>query len=153
MVQLPGVNAAQFTWGRTKLPKPTMPVPPMYQPQVAADTVHYAAHHRPPGLRRPVDHRQHSRRAHRPWALDLCFAKPGYSSQMTDYELEPTGHDNLVTPVDENHGARGPFDSQAHEISPTRELSKRRSAITAAAVAAGMGLAGAVAVAARHAVN
>ncbi len=46
MIQLPGLNTTQFTWGRTKLPKQTMPVPPIYQPEVAADAIHYAAHHK-----------------------------------------------------------------------------------------------------------
>ena len=45
MVVLPGVNTTQFTWGRTKLPKQTMPVPPIYQPEIAADAVHHLAHH------------------------------------------------------------------------------------------------------------
>src|SRR5437588_9292576 len=44
MIQLPGLNTTQFTWGRTKLPKQTMPVPPIYQPEAAADAVHPAAH-------------------------------------------------------------------------------------------------------------
>src|SRR5436309_954388 len=46
MVHLPGVNTTQFTWGRTKLPKQTQPVPPIYQPEVAADAIHWAAYHR-----------------------------------------------------------------------------------------------------------
>ncbi len=46
MIQLPGLNTTQFTWGRTKLPKQTMPVPPIYQPEIAADAIHYAAHHK-----------------------------------------------------------------------------------------------------------
>src|SRR5947209_18733941 len=45
MVQLPGLNTPQFTWGRTKLAKQPMPVPPIYQPEVAADAVHHAAPH------------------------------------------------------------------------------------------------------------
>ena len=46
MIQLPGVNTTQFTWGRTKLPKQTMPVPPIYQPEIAADAIHHAAYHK-----------------------------------------------------------------------------------------------------------
>ena len=46
MVHLPGVNTTQFTWGRTKLPKQTQPVPPIYQPEIAADAIHWAAYHR-----------------------------------------------------------------------------------------------------------
>src|SRR4029450_7469658 len=46
MVHLPGVNTTQFTWGRTKLPKQTQPVPPIYQPELAADAIHWAAYHK-----------------------------------------------------------------------------------------------------------
>ena len=46
MVHLAGFNTTQFTWGRTKLPKQTQPVPPIYQPEIAADAIHWAAYHR-----------------------------------------------------------------------------------------------------------
>src|SRR5690242_8095449 len=46
MVHLAGFNTTQFTWGRTKLPKQTQPVPPIYQPEIAADAIHWAAYHK-----------------------------------------------------------------------------------------------------------
>src|SRR5437588_1198632 len=46
MVQLPAVNTPQFDRCRSKMPKKPMPVPPIYQPEVAADAVHWAAHAR-----------------------------------------------------------------------------------------------------------
>ena len=46
MVQLPGHNTPQFTWGRTKLPRQTRPVPPIYLPEIAADAIHFCAHNR-----------------------------------------------------------------------------------------------------------
>ena len=46
MVQLPGVNTTQFNWCRSKLPKHPMPVPPIYQPEIPAEAVYWAAHHR-----------------------------------------------------------------------------------------------------------
>src|SRR5436309_15279055 len=46
MVHLAGFNTTQFTWGRTKLPQQTQPVPPIYQPEIAADAIHWAAYHR-----------------------------------------------------------------------------------------------------------
>jgi hypothetical protein len=46
MVQLPGVNTPQFEHCRSKMSEHPMPVPPIYQPEVAADAVHWAAHHR-----------------------------------------------------------------------------------------------------------
>jgi NAD(P)-dependent dehydrogenase (short-subunit alcohol dehydrogenase family) len=144
MVQLPGLNTTQFTWGRTKLPKQTMPVPPIYQPEVAADAIHYVAHHRRrqvyvgmPTVMNVVGERV------APWLLDRFLAKTGYKNQMTGHELEPTGHDNLFEPVDEDRGAHGPFDEQAHSISPQYELAKRRGMVLAGigAAAAGAGAA------------
>jgi short-subunit dehydrogenase len=142
MIQLPGVNTTQFTWGRTKLPKQTMPVPPIYQPEVAADAIHYAAHHKRrqvyvgiPTVMNILGERV------APWLLDRYLASSGYKSQMTGDDLDPHGHDNLFEPVDEDRGAHGPFDEKAHRISPQYELAKRRgvalTTIGAALAAAG----------------
>jgi hypothetical protein len=64
---------------------------------------------------------------------------------MTGHELKPQGHDNLFEPVDEDRGAHGPFDEQAHSLSPQYELSKRRGVVMAgvgaALVAAGAAVA------------
>ena len=147
MVQLPGLNTTQFTWGRTKLPKQTMPVPPIYQPEVAADAIHYAAHHKRrqiyvglPTVMNILGERV------APWLLDRYLASSGYKSQMTDQPLDAQGHDNLFEPVDEDRGAHGPFDDQAHSFSPQYELAKRRGMVLA-----GLGAAAAGAVAARAA--
>src|SRR5579875_1761932 len=144
MIQLPGLNTTQFTWGRTKLPKQTQPVPPMYQPEVAADAVHYAAHHRRrqiyvgmPTVMNVLGERT------APWLLDRMLAKSGYKKQQTGQELDPQGHDNLFEPVDEDRGTHGPFDEKAHAVSPQYELSKHRGKLL---VAAGAALAGAGAV-------
>ena len=142
MIQLPALNTPQFTWGRTKLPKQTMPVPPIYQPEIAADAIRHAAHHRRrqiyvgiPTVANIVGERV------APWLLDWYLGKTGYDSQMTEHPLDPAGHDNLFDPVDEDRGAHGPFDEQAHRISPQYELAKHRGAVLAglgaAAVAAG----------------
>jgi NAD(P)-dependent dehydrogenase (short-subunit alcohol dehydrogenase family) len=146
MIQLPGVNTTQFTWGRTKLPKQTMPVPPIYQPEVAADAIHYAAHHKRrqayvgiPTVMNILGERV------APWLLDRYLAKSGYKSQMTAEALNPDGHDNLFEPVDEDRGAHGPFDEQAHSVSPQYELAKRRGIVLAGVGAAAVG-AGAAAV-------
>jgi NAD(P)-dependent dehydrogenase (short-subunit alcohol dehydrogenase family) len=137
MVHLPGVNTTQFTWGRTKLPKQTMPVPPIYQPEIAADAIHYAAYHRRrqiyvgiPTVMNIVGERV------APWFLDWYLAKTGFGSQMTDHPLDPTGHDNLFEPVEEDRGAHGPFDEQAHSFSPQYEFAKRRNAVLAGLAAA-----------------
>ncbi len=140
MIQLPGLNTTQFTWGRTKLAKQTMPVPPIYQPEVAADAIHYAAHHKRrqiyvgiPTVMNIIGERV------APWLLDRFLAKTGYKNQQTEHPLNPEGHDNLFEPVDEDRGAHGPFDDQAHSISPQYELAKRRGMVLAGLGAAAVG--------------
>jgi hypothetical protein len=140
MIQLPGLNTTQFTWGRTKLPKQTMPVPPIYQPEIAADAIHFAAHHKRrqvyvgmPTVMNIIGERV------APWLLDRYLARSGYKSQMTEHDLDPRGHDNLFEPVDEDRGAHGPFDDKAHARSPQYELVKRRVALLAGLGAAVIG--------------
>ena len=142
MIQLPGLNTTQFTWGRTKLPKQTMPVPPIYQPEIAADAIHHAAHHKRrqiyvgiPTVMNIIGERV------APWILDRYLAKTGFQSQMTDQELDPNRHDNLFEPVNEDRGAHGPFDDKAHSVSRQYELAKRRGLVLTtlgAAAAAGV---------------
>lgn len=147
MIQLPGLNTTQFTWGRTKLPKQTMPVPPIYQPELAADAIHYAAHHKRrqifvgiPTVMNILGERT------APWLLDHYLAKIGYGSQMTDQKLDPQGHDNLFEPVDEDRGAHGPFDDKAHYVSPQYEFAKHRGKILAGIGAAALAGAGTAAI-------
>lgn len=144
MVQLPGVNTTQFTWGRTKLPRQTTPVPPIYQPEIAADAVHYAAHHRRRQIYVGIPTVMNILGEWMaPGLLDRYLARTGFDSQMTDQQLDPRDHDNLFEPVDEDRGAHGPFDEQAHSISPQYELTKHRGKILAGAGVAAAGLAAA----------
>jgi hypothetical protein len=141
MVQLAGFNMTQFTWGRTRLSRQTKPVPPFYQPEIAADAIHWAAYHRrcqifggSPTVLNIVGERV------APWLLDWYLAKTAYGSQMTKQPLNgDSGHDNLFEPVDEDRGAHGPFDDKAHELSFQTTLSKHRR--LGGSVAAGVGAA------------
>jgi NAD(P)-dependent dehydrogenase (short-subunit alcohol dehydrogenase family) len=143
MVHLPGVNTTQFTWGRTKLPKQTQPVPPIYQPEIAADAIHWAAYHRRrqiyvgyPTVLNVLGERV------APWFLDWYLAKTGYGGQMTKQPLNGgPDHDNLFHPVDgdEDRGAHGPFDDEAHAHSLQTSLTKHRR--LAGSLAAGVGAA------------
>ena len=150
LIQLPGLNTTQFTWGLTKLPKQTTPVPPIYQPEIAADAIHHAAHHKRrqiwvgiPTVMIILGERMS------PWLLDRYLAKTGVDAQQTDQPLDPAGHDNLFEPIEEDRGAHGPFDDQAQSFSLQYELTKRRNAVLAGAGAALLGAAGAL-VATRH---
>jgi len=142
MVHIAGFNTTQFTWGRTKLPKQTQPVPPIYQPEIAADAIHWAAYHRrrqvfvgmPTVLNILGEYVA-------PRFLDWYLAKTGYGSQMTDEPLDPDGHDNLFDPVDDvvDRGSHGPFDDRAHAHSFQTTLTKHRR--VAGSLAAGIGAA------------
>src|SRR5438045_827187 len=46
MVQLPALNTPQFEWVESRLPRKPQPVPPIFQPEVAARGIYWAAHHR-----------------------------------------------------------------------------------------------------------
>jgi hypothetical protein len=141
MVQLAGFNTTQFTWGRTKLPKQTQPVPPFFQPEIAADAIHFCAHNRRrelyvglPTVLNIVGEK------FAPWFLDWYLAKTAVGSQQTSQPLDDgPGHDNLFDPVDEDRGAHGPFDDRAHAHSFQTSLAKHRRA-AGVAVATGLGL-------------
>jgi hypothetical protein len=142
MVQLPGLNTPQFTWGRTKLPKQTQPVPPIYQPELAADAIHFCAYNRRreiyvgyPTVKTIVGEKL------APWLVDRYLARNGYDAQQTDEPLDPEGHDNLFEPVEEDRGAHGPFDDRARSSSVQYLLAKHRGL----AVLAGLGVAAAAA--------
>ena len=120
VVQMPAVNTPQFSWVRSKLPRHPQPVPPIYQPEVAAKGVLRAADH--PGRREywVGGTTKATVLANRvaPALLDRYLAKTGYDSQQTG-EREPLEQpDNLWQPQDElygtDHGAHGEFDDQAH---------------------------------------
>jgi NAD(P)-dependent dehydrogenase (short-subunit alcohol dehydrogenase family) len=141
MVHLAGFNTTQFTWGRTKLPRQTQPVPPIYQPEIAADAIHWAAYHRRrqlyvglPTVLNVLGERV------APWLLDRYLARTAYGGQMTEQPLNGgPAHDNLFEPVDEDRGAHGPFDDRAHEHSLQTSLTKHRR--LAGGVLAGVGAA------------
>ena len=150
MVQLPGLNTPQFDHCRTKMPNVPRPVPPVYQPEVAADAVHYAAHHRRrevwagvPTVYTIIGNRL------APGLVERYLARTGVKGQQTD---EPLGQDvregNLFDPPTTDQGAHGPFDREAHEHSVQLTLSKHRR--LAGAAAAGLAGVGAVAMAQRQ---
>jgi NAD(P)-dependent dehydrogenase (short-subunit alcohol dehydrogenase family) len=137
MVQLPGLNTPQFTWGRTKLPKQTQPVPPIYQPEVAADAIHFCAHSRRreiyvgfPTVKTILGEKL------APALVDRYLARTGFDAQQTDQPLDPEGHDNLFTPIEEDRGAHGPFDDQARGASIQYWLAKNRGFVALAGVGA-----------------
>jgi hypothetical protein len=133
MVHLPAVNTPQFSWSRAKLPNQPQPVPPIFQPEVAADGIVFAAMHR----RRTVWVGWPVTKAVVgeslvPWVADRVLADNGYKSQQTDAPTEPYRRDNLFQPVPGDHGAHGEFDDVARTSSKEFFISKHRASLLAA---------------------
>lgn len=115
MVQMPALNTPQFDWVRNRLPGKAQPIPPVFQPEIGARAVLYAARHDVgrellvgwPTLKAVLG------RKFAPWYVDRTVARQGYDAQQTE-ELEPEGRpDNLWTPVSGSFGAHGRFDAVA----------------------------------------
>jgi len=129
MVHMPALNTPQFEWVKSRLPYRAQPVPPIFQPEVGARAVVYAALH---PERRDLTVGWPSVKAIwgnrvAPGLLDRYLARSGYGSQQTD-EPEPlTRADNLWEPAPGNHGAHGRFDARARRYSPQLWLTEHRS--------------------------
>ncbi len=118
MVQMPALNTPQFNWVKSRLPRKPQPVPPIFQPEVAAQAIYYAAHHRRkelwvgfPTVKTVWGNR------FVPGYVDHVLARTGYQSQQYDGEVSPERKDNLWDPVPIDYGAHGDFDNQAHSRS------------------------------------
>jgi NAD(P)-dependent dehydrogenase (short-subunit alcohol dehydrogenase family) len=124
MVQLPALNTPQFDWARSRMPRRTQPVPPIYQPEVAAEAIVFAARH--PRRERYVGASTVLAIAGQriaPWLGDRYLARTGFDSQQTD-EPERERPDNLFEPVPGDHGARGRFTGRSKERSRQFDLTK-----------------------------
>jgi NAD(P)-dependent dehydrogenase (short-subunit alcohol dehydrogenase family) len=133
MVQLPGLNTPQFDHCLSKMPRHPMPVPPVYQPEVAARAVHWAAHHRRRELYvgLPTVLTIFGNKL-APWLAERYLAKTAIDGQQTPDPFDGTKAANLFGPVDDDHdeGAHGVFDEQAHARSAPAFFSRHRRATT-----------------------
>src|SRR3712207_4915782 len=113
---LPGLNTPQFDWVKTSLPRHPQPVPPIYQPEVAAEAILWAADHdrREIWVGWPTVKTILGQRVV-PWYVDRYLAKHGFASQQSDEPIAPDRRDDLYAPVDgdADHGAHGMFDARA----------------------------------------
>ncbi|MFE4056000.1 SDR family oxidoreductase [Streptomyces sp. NPDC059096] len=148
MVQLPALNTPQFDWVLSRLPHRAQPVPPIYQPEVAARAVVHAAEH--PGRREywvgisTVGTLLANAVA--PGLLDRYLARTGYSSQQTGEDNGPdVGPANLWHPADgpegRDHGAHGRFDAVAASGSPQASASRHHAVLAGAVALTGAALA------------
>jgi len=144
MVQMPALNTPQFGWVKSRLKYKAQPVPPIFQPEVGAKVIYWAAHHsrREVYVGGPtVEAILGNKLA--PGLLDRYLGRTGYASQQTCEPENPERADNLWEPVKGDHGAHGAFDSQAHDHSWEVEASLGRVwiGVGLAAIAAALSLA------------
>jgi NAD(P)-dependent dehydrogenase (short-subunit alcohol dehydrogenase family) len=118
MVQLPALNTPQFRWVKSRLPRKPQPVPPIYQPEVAAEAIVWASYH----------YRREMRVAFptilatladkfAPGIADDYLARQGYDAQQTEEPVEKKRKDNLWQPLSGDAGAHGDFDDRARNSS------------------------------------
>jgi NAD(P)-dependent dehydrogenase (short-subunit alcohol dehydrogenase family) len=141
MVQMPALNTPQFRWVKSRLPHKAQPVPPIFQPEVAAEAIYWAAHHNRrelyvgwPTVKAVVGNKI------LPGLADWYLARTGYASQQTDEPADPNRPHNLWAPVAGDHGAHGVFDERATSWSVQLWATTHRGMLTLA----GVGLAGLV---------
>lgn len=136
MVQMPALNTPQFNWARNKMGQRPQPVQPIFQPEVAAEAIVYAAHAR----RRELYVGGSTLKAIiankiAPGLLDHFLAR-NYAGQLSDEPVPPGQHDNLFAPLPGNHGAHGRFDDKATSWSLELWLTEQRGWIAAAGAGA-----------------
>ncbi len=137
MVQLPGLNTPQFGHCRSKMPTKPMPVPPVYQPEVAAEAVLWAALHprREYYVGIPTVYTIWGEKL-APWLVERYLARTGVKSQQTDEDADLPRPGNLFETPASDEGAHGDFDDMAHTSSVQFWLSKNRLSVGLGALAA-----------------
>ena len=139
MLQMPALNTPQFGWVKSRLPHKAQPVPPIFQPEVAAEAIYFAAHNPRrefyvglPSVKAIVANKIAA------GLLDHILARTGYASQQHDGSEDPNRPNNLWQPVPGDHGAHGAFDARARNWSPQWWTSEHRGWIAAAVVVLGI---------------
>jgi NAD(P)-dependent dehydrogenase (short-subunit alcohol dehydrogenase family) len=136
MLQMPALNTPQFGWVKSRLPRKAQPVPPIFQPEVAAEAIYFGARSPRrefyvglPSVKAIVANKIV------PGVLDHFLARTGYDSQQYDGAEDPNRPSNLWEPVPGDHGAHGAFDARAKNWSPELWTSEHRSWLAIGAVA------------------
>jgi hypothetical protein len=134
-VDLPAVNTPQFDWARNKMGWKAQPVPPVFQPEVAARAIYFGAFNPRrqiwvgfPTLKAILANRLF------PGLLDRYLGQAGYTGQLTDQPADPNAAGNLFEPVEGPYGAHGRFDGVARARSWEMFTSRHRDAAWAVAL-------------------
>jgi short-subunit dehydrogenase len=143
VVNMPALNTTQFTWTKNKMPYKARPTGTIFQPEVAADAILFAAEHD----RREIMVGYTTVEATLgekiiPGLLDHYLAKAAWDGAMLPEPVDPNQPDNFWKPVPRDLGAHGQFDNLARKFSPELWASKHRAGLLGGLLAAGVGLAG-----------
>lgn len=141
MVQLPAVNTTQFGWVLSKLPNKPQPMGKIYQPEVPARAIVYAAttNRREIFVGFPTFQAIIGNKIF-PWLGDFVLSKKGYKGQQTEEPVSPDRKNNIWEPVPEDRGAHGEFDQKAKKTSLTLWASMNRGLVSALAGIAAIGV-------------
>jgi short-subunit dehydrogenase len=128
MIQLPAMNTPQFTWCRSKMPRHPQPVPPIFQPEVAAERIVWASHHkrREVFVGAPTVIAIEANKI-APALADYYLGRTGFDSQQTKDEVPKDRPDNLFEPVPGDFGAHGVFGQQAHGQAATTWIAEHKA--------------------------
>jgi NAD(P)-dependent dehydrogenase (short-subunit alcohol dehydrogenase family) len=135
MVQLPAMNTPQFDWVKSRMPREPQPVPPIYEPEIAAEAIVWAASRRRREL--SVGGTTVAVIAGNKIAsglFDRYLAKTGYDSQQTDQPADPDRPDNLWAPLPGDHGAHGRFAARSTKSSPQTWVNEHLAIVIGLAV-------------------
>ena len=143
VVQMPAMNTVQFTWVKSRLPNKPQPVPPIYQPEVAAEVVFHAAQADRPRREYwvgPSTVQAIVGQKVIPGLLDRYLGKTGFNAQQLEIPDNPDRPDNLWEYVPGRHQTHGPFNDRSHSSSMQVfiDLHRKWFALGTIAVAAGI---------------
>jgi len=132
MVQMPAMNTPQFDWAKSRLPRQTQPVPPIFQPEVGADAVHHAVRTDVgreflvawPTVKAVLGEKLV------PGYIDARLGRAGYAGEETSEPADPNRPDNLWSPAPGAYGAHGRFDDRSRDASVELWLAKRKRWLT-----------------------
>lgn len=133
VVQMPALNTPQFSWCKSNMPRKSQPVPPIFQPEVGAEAVYWAAHqrHREVFVGWPTARAIWGQRL-LPGLLDHLAARMAWDGQMYDGEVDRSQPFDLYEPVPGHQSAHGAFDSHAQTSSWELQLTTQASRIATA---------------------
>jgi short-subunit dehydrogenase len=114
MVHLPALNTPQFDWGKNQMPMRPKPVPPIFEPEMAAEAIFWASLHK----RREVYVGLPTWKTIWvnkliPGYIDRYLARTGYEGQQSNQPADPSSPNNLWRPVSGDFATHGRFDKCA----------------------------------------